>query len=243
MSVFRSSPLSRNRSRILASVAVLALATAGMVGEGAMRAPHSAQAADISPSATQQQIIPSFAPLIAHVKPAVVSVRVKIVDPGQASNQFDNLPPEIQKYFRRFGEPKGSPANPRSIIGEGSGFFISSDGYIVTNNHVVQNAKSVTVTMDDGKVLDAKVVGTDPKTDLALLKVEGPGNYPYVTLSKEKPHIGDCRGDRQSVRPRRHGDGRHHFGRGAQHRRRSVRPLPADRCADQQGQFRRACIQ
>ena len=77
------------------------------------------------------------------------------------------------------------------ILGEGSGFFISSDGYIVTNNHVAQDSKSVTVTMDNGKVLDAKVVGTDPNTDLALLKVDEPGDYPYVTFAKEPPKIGD----------------------------------------------------
>ena len=58
------------------------------------------------------------------------------------------------------------------MMGEGSGFFVSADGYIVTNNHVVQKAKTVTVTTQDGKTLDAKVVGTDPKTDLALIKVK-----------------------------------------------------------------------
>ena len=65
------------------------------------------------------------------------------------------------------------------------------DGYIVTNNHVVQDAKSVTVTMDNGRTLDAKVLGTDPKTDVALLKVEQPGNYPYVSFANEAPRIGD----------------------------------------------------
>ncbi len=73
----------------------------------------------------------------------------------------------------------------------GSGFFISADGYIVTNNHVVQNAKTVTVTMDDGKILDARVVGTDPKSDLALLKVNQAGDYPFVSFAKSTPRIGD----------------------------------------------------
>ena len=142
--------------------------------------------------------VPSFAPLIARVKPAVVSVKVKIVHQSDLthrsdwSNRLDNLPPEIQRFFRQFGQENGVPANPQSVIvGEGSGFFISSDGYIVTNNHVAQDSKSVTVTMDNGKVLDAKVVGTDPKTDLALLKVDEPGDYPYVTFAKEPPKIGD----------------------------------------------------
>ena len=77
------------------------------------------------------------------------------------------------------------------MTGEGSGFFVSSDGYIVTNNHVVQNAKTVTVTMLDGKTLDAKVVATDPKTDLAVIKVDEKGDYPFVTFATEKPRIGD----------------------------------------------------
>ena len=77
--------------------------------------------------------------------------------------------------------------NSRVMIGEGSGFFISSDGYIVTNNHVVENAKTVTVTTDDGKTLDAKVVGTDPKTDLAVIKVNEAGDYPFVSFAKETP--------------------------------------------------------
>lgn len=109
---------------------------------------------------------------------------------GGWSERFGNLPPEIQRFFGPFGE-NGVPS-PQSVVwGEGSGFFISSDGYIVTNNHVVQDAKSVTVTTDDGKVLDAKVIGTDAKTDLALLKVNQPGDYPYVSFAKDAPKIGD----------------------------------------------------
>jgi serine protease Do len=196
MSVFRSSSLSRSRNRVLASVAVLALATAGALGESALSAPQLTKVADVSTPATQpaaqQEMIPSFAPLIARVRPAVVSVKVKIMHEADSDNSFDNLPPEIRKFFQQFGEQNGVPANPNSIIiGEGSGFFISPDGYIVTNDHVVQNSKSVTVTMDNGKVLDAKVVGTDPKTDLALLKVDQPDDYPYVTFAKEMPKIGD----------------------------------------------------
>src|SRR3712207_3934766 len=72
----------------------------------------------------------------------------------------------------------------------GSGFFVSADGYIVTNNHVVDKGSEVEITMDDGKTLDAKVVGTDPKTDLALLKVEG-SDFPYVRLATQKARVGD----------------------------------------------------
>ena len=183
---------SRLRNRILTSAAVLSLVAAGAIGEGALTAPHPARAAAVVTSDLQGPSMPSFAPLIARVNPAVVSVRVKLVHQSNWTGQLDNLPPEIQQFFKQFGQQNGVPANPRSLImGEGSGFFISSDGYIVTNDHVVQDSKSVTVTMDNGKVLDAKVVGTDPKTDLALLKVDQPGDYPYVTFAKEAPKIGD----------------------------------------------------
>jgi serine protease Do len=75
-------------------------------------------------------------------------------------------------------------------MGQGSGFFISADGYAVTNNHVVDKAESVQVTTDDGKTHTAKVIGTDPRSDLALIKVEG-GSFPYVKLSDGTPRIGD----------------------------------------------------
>jgi serine protease Do len=186
----------RVRNGALASIAALALVTAGAIGEGALN-PHSSVLAAALPTPSADlsaHSLPSFAPLIDHVKPAVVSVKVKFVrqagdgDQSSWSERFGNLPPEIQKFF---GE-NGGPLGPKSVEwGEGSGFFISSDGYIVTNNHVVQDAKSVTVTMDDGKILDAKVVGTDPKTDLALLKVNQPGDYPYVKFAGEAPKIGD----------------------------------------------------
>ena len=76
------------------------------------------------------------------------------------------------------------------MTGEGSGFFISADGYAVTNNHVVDHAKTVTVTTDDGKMHTAKVVGTDPRSDLALIKVDGSG-FPYVKFSDQAPRIGE----------------------------------------------------
>ena len=191
------------RNRVFASAAALALVTAGAVGESAF-APHSLAAALPTAglgAASPAEGMPSFAPLIDRVKPAVVSVKVRFVgqnDNGDGdaqggwSERFGNLPPEIQKFFRQFGQQDGAHGNPGSVMwGEGSGFFISSDGYIVTNNHVVQNAKSVTVTMDNGKVLDAKVIGTDPKTDVALLKVNQPGDYPYVSFAQDAPRIGD----------------------------------------------------
>jgi serine protease Do len=76
-------------------------------------------------------------------------------------------------------------------MSQGSGFFISADGYVVTNNHVVENAVTVTLTTDDGKTLDAKIIGRDPKTDLALLKTDQGGNFPFVPLADAAPRVGD----------------------------------------------------
>ena len=137
-----------------------------------------------------------FADIVEKVKPAVISVRVKMERPAN-SNLNDNDEQEIpwppgspfERFFRRFGMPN-SPSRPEVITGQGSGFFISGDGYAVTNNHVVQNAESVKVTTDDGKSYNAKVIGTDPRTDLALIKVDG-NNFPYVKLADTTPRVGD----------------------------------------------------
>ncbi len=108
-------------------------------------------------------------------------------------------------------------------MAQGSGFFISSDGYIVTNNHVVEHATDVTITTTDGKTIPARVVGTDAKTDLALLKVKEGSDYP-VCVVRLAIAAGRRLGDRgrQSVRPRRHRDGGHRLGARPRHRRRPL---------------------
>src|SRR5476651_1342816 len=143
-----------------------------------------------------------FADIVEKVKPAVISVRVKLDGGSQTSGlggeNMENVPPGLREFFRRFGMPdgqngpQGMPRGPRhnTITGQGSGFFISGDGYAVTNNHVVEKAESVQVTTDDGKVHEAKVIGVDPRSDLALIKVEG-GSFPYVKLSDKSSRIGD----------------------------------------------------
>lgn len=130
------------------------------------------------------QAASSFAELAKRVKPAVVSVRVK----GQRA---------ARDFFQRFrekdgnGEERGQAAGPsRRGPAEGSGFFISADGYVVTSNNVVANAGAVEVIMHDGRTLEAKVTGTDPKTDIALLKVSG-RDFPYVRLAHSKSNVGD----------------------------------------------------
>jgi serine protease Do len=133
-----------------------------------------------------------FADLIAKVKPAVVSVRVKMDQSVQSSSADENATPgqpgsPMEKFFRQFGNDQ---PQHRAVTGEGSGFFISADGYAVTNNHVVDHAKTVTVTTDDGKIHTATVVGTDPRSDLALIKVDGSG-FAYVKFADQAPRIGE----------------------------------------------------
>jgi serine protease Do len=99
----------------------------------------------------------------------------------------------MEKFFRQFGEqsqPNGMQRH-HVIMGEGSGFFISADGYAVTNNHVVDHAKSVQVTTDEGTIYTAKVIGVDAKTDLALIKVDGKNDFPFVKFAQHTPRVGD----------------------------------------------------
>ena len=181
------------RRRLLASAAAAALLASGAAGAVALSATPSARAAALSTSDLQIQNLPSFAPLVDRVKPAVVSVRVKIEDgaggDNDSSGDLDNLPPELRKFFQRFGD--NGHSQQHQMLGLASGFFISADGYVVTNNHVVEHADGVTVTTSDGKSLDAKVIGTDQKSDLAVLKVTEKGDYPFVSFSTDEPHVGD----------------------------------------------------
>jgi len=191
----------RGRRAFTASVAALALVAAGVAGGTLIEARQPAQAAAVETADLKNNAMPSFATVVERVKPAVVSIKVKIEnaadDSDSAENQFQNLPPQIQEFFKRFGGAEGFNGGPRMkkppqhALVQGSGFFISGDGYVVTNNHVVEHAKTVTVTTDDGRELEAKVVGTDPKTDLALVKVTEPGDYPFVSLAGSAPRVGD----------------------------------------------------
>jgi serine protease Do len=114
--------------------------------------------------------------------------------------QFDfQVPPgsPLDRFFKRFGfgdipdgmQPHGHQRRHFSMA-QGSGFFISSDGYAVTNNHVVERGQTVEIKTDSGKTYKAKVVGTDPRTDIALLKADG-DNFPYVEFADHPSRIGD----------------------------------------------------
>ena len=193
--------LSMRRLTLLGSAAVIgsAVVLAGPLGYG--RFAESAFAATTSSQTTQGPA--GFADLVSKVKPAVISVRVRIDQASDANMLEDNndqLPPSMkgtpfEKFFHQFGFENGPRGEMRRgnqmVTGVGSGFFISADGYAVTNNHVVDHAKSVEVTTDDGKTYTAKVIGTDQKTDLALIKVEGRNDFAYASFANEMPRIGD----------------------------------------------------
>jgi serine protease Do len=142
-----------------------------------------------------------FADIVEKVKPSVISVKVNINEKVSKDDNDDSpFQPgsPMERFFRRFGGPDGMPPGLRGgphghgvVTGQGSGFFISADGYAVTNNHVVDGADKVEVTTDDGKTYKAKVIGTDARTDLALIKIEGGSNFPFTKLSETKPRIGD----------------------------------------------------
>ena len=191
-------PATSLRRKTMASVAAIAIVASGAVGvtmiEG--RAPAFAQAPITVPSQIQAQAPASFADVVDTVKPAVVSVKVTVQNANDDEGPLarpENVPPQLRDFFRRFGEGQPQPGPRRGQRGQaqGSGFFISADGYVVTNNHVVEKGKVVQVLTDDGRTLDAKVIGLDPKSDLALLKVTEPGTYPFVRMAPGAPRVGD----------------------------------------------------
>jgi len=134
--------------------------------------------------ATPPALIPDFAYLVTRVKPAVVSVTTKL----GAANVAEEMPRTPLPFGFGPQLPFGgmgpnSPERRRAVEARGSGFIIDANGTIVTNNHVVDGAKSVNVTLDDGTELTAKVIGRDPRTDIAVLKVNAGHKLPYVELA------------------------------------------------------------
>jgi serine protease Do len=137
------------------------------------------------PLNTQQQAamperLPSFTHLVAQVKPAVVSVTNYLKQ--SASEQQQQFQGGMPFPFNQFPFSQMQPPQERAVEARGSGFIINQDGLIVTNNHVIAHADRITVTLDDGQTLPATVVGADPRTDIALLKIDAHHSLPYVQL-------------------------------------------------------------
>ena len=157
---------------------------------------HTALAADtapVNPPGTQLQphTLPDFTSLVTQVKPAVVSITNKLKatpaaleqDQDQDGGQMPQLPFPFNQMIPH-GPQQQQPG--RGEEARGSGFIISADGTIVTNNHVVKGARTLSVTLDDGTVLPAKVIGTDPRTDIAVLKVNASHPLPFIQLGNSR---------------------------------------------------------
>jgi serine protease Do len=195
------------RSRLLAAAAAVVLTGAAGLAVVSNTVPVLADPVYVKTPAA----VPSFADVVQQVSPAVVSILVKSrVEPTTADDngtQFffsgpnlNNLPDNspLKRLLKQFQERQHhryddhDKGRLRPTV-QGSGFFISDDGYLVTNNHVVKDGAAFSVRMDDGTEYDAKLIGTDPRTDLAVLKVDGKGKkFTYVQWADDsKVRVGD----------------------------------------------------
>jgi serine protease Do len=195
---------SKKTGYLLGAVAGVAVA-AGALAATDMRLPTAERSSPNMPlirASTAPVFAPppgaplSFADIFEQVSPAVVSVNVTSRASASALRQipgFEGLPfGIIPRGPGGSGEGEGEeePQGP-TRMSAGSGFFISADGYIVTNNHVVENAEEIKVVLKDERELEAEIVGRDEATDLAVLKVKG-GNFPYVSFENDAaPRVGD----------------------------------------------------
>jgi serine protease Do len=174
-------------SRITWRRATLAAALLATTTLGGLAVSHAANdaattAQPVNPTAiAAPHALPDFTDLVSRVKPAVVSITTKVrVSPAamEGMSRGNGLP-------FPFGLMPLDPS-PRSAEARGSGFIVNADGTIVTNNHVIKDARSVTVTLDDGTELAARVIGRDPRTDIAVLKVDAPKPLPYIQLGNSR---------------------------------------------------------
>ena len=125
--------------------------------------------------------LPDFTEIVDSASPAVVKI---LVEYESENSSYQEQMEELPESLRRFFDFRGRPPVPRDRAGMGSGFILTSDGYIVTNNHVVENARQVMVRLPDRQEFDAEVIGTDPRSDLAVLKIDAK-RLPTLELASE----------------------------------------------------------
>ena len=193
-----NSPALNKTSLIAALLTAGAIGGAGVGAYNGLHTPALAALAPVASSAVTGTSLPDFPQITAQYGPAVVNISVvgttKVSD-DSASAQGDEEAFQgdpFQEFFRRFQQGQGQgqrPGNGRSspqetpTRGQGSGFIVSSDGIILTNAHVVKGAKEVTVKLTDRREFRAKVLGSDPKTDVAVLRIDAK-NLPVVSIGK-----------------------------------------------------------
>ena len=193
------------RSRLLAAVSAAAIIVVGLgafawlphpVADHAVGDAHRVQVAANAPAPAHtprmlENGAPfSFADLVERVAPSVVTVTVEEkVKPSQLTDQ--NIPAPFRDFFQHFGTPQ-QQRTPRHAMAMGSGFIIDKSGYIVTNNHVVKDGQKITVKLKDGRSFTAKLIGTDPATDIALLKIDAKKPLPVVAFANDRNvRVGD----------------------------------------------------
>jgi serine protease Do len=199
--------MASKRTGLIIGIAAAGVAAAALAGGGVRWTPTFVAAQDhplaITRASTATIFSPppgapmSFADIFEKVSPAVVTIDVTShQDPHAAISHMPRIPGFPFNF--EMPNPKGGEdgddkdaAPPPKAQSSGSGFFISSDGYIVTNNHVVENADDIKVTLKDGRELPARIIGRDEATDLAVVKVDGSG-FPFVDFENSaKPRVGD----------------------------------------------------
>ncbi len=174
---------------------VVALVAAGVIGgagatfvSGSMAAaPAAAASASAAPGAAAPAITPvDFTQVVQRYGPAVVNISVSGMKKvaGQGMPGLDPDDP-FYEFFKRFAVPGGQGQREMPVRGEGSGFIVDPNGIILTNAHVVSDAKDVTVKLTDRREFSAKVLGSDPKTDIAVLKIDAK-NLPVVPLGSAR---------------------------------------------------------
>ena len=193
----------RTHARLLAMGSAAAIVVVGLGAFALLPQTHAVKVAETEPvrlaaNDQPQQHAPrmlensspfSFADLVERVSPAVVTITSETMttDDGDGGN-LDNIPAPFRDFFNQFNQPH----QPHRAISAGSGFIIDKAGYIVTNNHVIAGGKKITVKLPDGRSFTAKLVGTDPATDIALLKISSDKPLPTVEFGDDKQlRVGD----------------------------------------------------
>jgi serine protease Do len=188
----------KNSKKVLAGTLSASVAVGGFLLGRMTQTEHAQAQPDSTPapavSTSSGRALPSFATLAAQASPSVVNIKVVAVEKAAQDFPGFGFPPSPfgENSPFPFRMPFPPPQGEFKRRGSGSGFVIRNDGVIITNNHVVENAKEILVTLTDKREYNAKVLGRDPKTDLAVLKIESKGDLPVAKLGdSDSLQVGD----------------------------------------------------